>query len=161
MSDPAFTCHFLDREQHRAVEAARMALAMEREKDQAWLAANSASYGWARLDEVVAPCAMWHVRWIFDPEINGDRRARVLAQIAAGTFSNGYLSKFYWQEWSDKRPPICVLCPNGVEWIVDAKSSNGEGWQVTGDVPRITCVPSIDVRGYHGFLRDGIFTASL
>lgn len=163
MSDAAFTCHFLNREEMSAAQDARFALARAREKDPAWLGANNSAYGWARLGEVVAPCAMWYAFWLFDPSENADRRDRALAQIAAGTFdaAESYLSRFYWQQWSHKRPPISVLCPNGAEWIVDSKSSNGDGWQVMGDAPRITCSPSIAVPGYHGFLRDGIFTASL
>lgn len=163
----AFTCHFLDEAAHSAAEDRRMALAKQREADPAWRAANNATYGWASLHEVVAPCAMWFARWYFDPADpeKGLRRSAALAAIADGSFGTGernyYLSRMYWQQWSDKRPPICVLCPNGREWVVDAKSSNGEGWTVTGDPPRITCAPSILVPGYHGFLREGVFTPNL
>jgi hypothetical protein len=73
----------------------------------------------------------------------------------------GFLSVHYWRDWSDKRPPICVVCPNGEWWEVDRKSSNGEGWIVTGELPTITCSPSIVVDGYHGFLRAGEFTPDL
>jgi hypothetical protein len=54
-----------------------------------------------------------------------------------------------------------VLTPNGKEWCVDAKSSNGDGWVVTGDPPKITCYPSIVVPDYHGFLREGVFTPNM
>lgn len=43
----------------------------------------------------------------------------------------------------------------------DRRSSNGDGWNVTGDLPAITCAPSIVVPGYHGYLRDGVFTADI
>lgn len=160
-------CHFLDRNAHNAAEAARMALGKSRNDDDAWKAANNATYGWASLSEVVAPCAMWYGYWLFDPENpeHKKRRDSALAAIAAATFGAGeknyYLSKFYWRDWSHLRPPINVLCPNGTEWCVDAKSSNGDGWKVTGSVPKITARPSILVPGYHGFLNDGVFTGDL
>jgi hypothetical protein len=165
MSDLAYTCHFLDRDAFRVVDDARMALAKKREADPEWLKADNATYGWASLSEVTAPCPMWFSYWFFDPDNPGHaaRRAFALNAIQGGTFSkeNYHLSKMYWQQWSDKRPPICVLCPNGREWCVDAVSSNGDGWTVTGEPPKITCAPSILVPGYHGYLRDGVFTLNM
>lgn len=140
--------HFLNREQFRAADDRRMALGQSRG-------------GGAALSEVVEPCAMWESWWYFDPG-NPDhigRREKAMALIAAGQYSGEYfLSKFYWKDWSDKRPPLSVLCPNGVEWCVDRKSSNGEGWKVTGTAPLITAHPSIDVTGFHGWLKEGVFT---
>jgi hypothetical protein len=72
-----------------------------------------------------------------------------------------FLSPHYWRDWSTKRPPICVVCPNGEQWNIDRTSSNGDGWTVTGELPNITCAPSIVVPGYHGYLRDGEFCADL
>ncbi len=69
------------------------------------------------------------------------------------------LSIHYWKDWSHIRPPICVVCPNGEQWEIDRKSSNGTGWTVKGEWPNLTCSPSIVVEGYHGFLKDGLFTA--
>jgi len=74
---------------------------------------------------------------------------------------NDFLSIHYWQTWSKIRPPICVVCPNGRQWEIDRKSSNGTGWTVSGEWPNLTCNPSIVVEGYHGFLQGGRFTASL
>lgn len=162
-----FTCHLLDREQHRAADDRRMELAKTR---------LDGKQG-AGLHEVVEPCAMWFAYWYFEPG-NPEhviRREKALAMIADGSFSEGknrnyYLSRFYWQQWSHVRAPICVLCPNGREWCVDAKSSNGEGWQVKGDAPRLVVTPSIDVPGYHGWLgsgfpdgveRPGVFTPGI
>nr|WP_283808104.1 DUF6527 family protein [Bradyrhizobium sp. C9] len=54
-----------------------------------------------------------------------------------------------------------MVCPNGSMWNIDHKSSNGDGWQVTGEWPNITCAPSIIADDYHGFLRNGEFTADL
>lgn len=73
----------------------------------------------------------------------------------------GFLSPHYWSDWADKRPPIAVVCPNGEVWEIDRWSSNGTGWKVEGELPRITCSPSIVVEGYHGFLRHGLFTADV
>ncbi len=158
-------CHFLDADAFRVAEDNRMALAKRRGADPEWMKAHNATYGWASFNEVAAPCAAWYVPWFYDPENpeHQQRRARALEAIRDGRFNKEHfhLSRFYWSDWSDKRPPICVLCPNGREWIVDSISSNGEGWKVTGTVPKITCEPSIMVDGYHGYLRDGVFTDPL
>lgn len=72
-----------------------------------------------------------------------------------------FLSPHYWRDWAAKRAPIAVVCPNGCEWEIDRWSSNGDGWTVTGDLPNITCSPSIICGDYHGFLRGGEFTGNL
>lgn len=72
-----------------------------------------------------------------------------------------FLSPHYYRDWAAKRPPIEVVCPNGAVWCFDRRSSNGDGWVVTGEWPRITCAPSIVAGDYHGFLRDGEFTPDL
>jgi hypothetical protein len=161
------TCRFLDRQAFAAVEAERVALAKRRGDDAAWKEANKAEYGWASLAEITGPCVMWLAHWYYDhddPQVRV-RRDKAIAAIVDGSFGRGeknyYLSRYYWQQWSDRRPPICVLCPNGREWCVDAKSRNGDGWMVTGDPPLITCEPSIQVPGYHGFLRNGVFTPNM
>jgi hypothetical protein len=81
VSDPAYTCHFLDAVAFAAAESARMDLARSRKADQQWLRDNHADYGWARLDEVVKPCAMWFVPWYFD---ECRRRAEQSSGVAAG-----------------------------------------------------------------------------
>lgn len=156
---------FVTPEEFRGLEDKRLALAHARSNDREWLRANNSTYGWARIDEVGPQCLMWYTPWYFDPSDPEDKpkRDRALEALRNGTFdkSHQYLSRFYWQDWSHKRPPICVLTPNGKEWCVDACSSNGEGWQVTGEPPSITCEPSIQVTGYHGYLRNGEFTPPL
>lgn len=72
-----------------------------------------------------------------------------------------FLSPHYKTDWAGKRSPIEVVCPNGDVWCIDRMSSNGNGWQVTGNWPNITCAPSIVAGDYHGFLRDGVFTADI
>lgn len=154
-------CQLITDAQHTAAEEARLALARSREADPAWMAANNATHGWASLREVAPPGTMWFCSWWFDPADPecASRRQRALADIAAAPGAkHGYLSNRYWLQWSDKRPPINVLCPNGQEWCVDANSNNGDGWTVTGDAPLITCTPSILVPGYHGWLKAGEFS---
>lgn len=113
------------------------------------------------LERETAPGSMWLCPWYHDPASPDapDKRARALEAIKAG--KKTYLSRYYWEDWADKRPPICVICPDGSHWVVDARSSNGEGWKVTGSAPLITCDPSILVPNYHGYLRDGKFTEDL
>lgn len=153
------TCYFLNKDQFRAVDDRRIELARTR---------TDGKQG-ASLSEVTPPGAMWYAHWFYDPEDPEDRSRRdaALKAIADRTFGKPgfsfYLSRMYWQTWSERRPPICVLCPNGAEWCVDAKSSNGEGWSVTGVPPMISCSPSILVPGYHGYLgahgaAPGVFT---
>jgi hypothetical protein len=145
-------------EEFGEAEAARIALATKRGADPDWLAANKTDYGWASISEVAGPCVMWQCPWYHDPKDPEDQKVaeRVLAAYAAGEKKTWMLSRFYWQQWSSIRPPLSVICPNGVEWCVDQVSSNGEGWTVTfdGDWQNglIHCAPSIDVPGYHGFL---------
>lgn len=146
-------CRFLTGAEFRKADDDRMALARSR---------TDGKQG-ASLFEITGAGVMWYAPWYHDPRDPDDvaRIDKALADIKADPNARWYLSRFYWETWSRKRPPICVLCPNGREWCVDAKSSNGEGWQVTGDVPLITCAPSIVVPGYHGFLRDGVFTGDI
>ena len=98
--------------------------------------------------------------------ISEDGREMLLSDRTPGmmyfvTWRTARLSPHYESTWKEKRPPLQVVCPNGKEWCVDAISSNGDGWVVTGEPPSITCSPSIAVPGYHGFLQNGIFTADI
>ena len=158
-------CRLLSDAEHSDAEARRLALGKARGLDGSWMQANNAKYGWASLSDVIPPGSMWFSTWYFDPKDPGDkpRRDHALARIANGTFKakTEYLSRFYWLTWSTKRSPISVLCPNGAEWCIDAVSSNGEGWTVEGDAPLVTCSPSIDCNGYHGWLKDGIFSKNI
>lgn len=128
------------------------------------MAEDAVARGWYRNDRrMFTPGMAWFQPWYFDP--SGGR-------LAAGKYvmvrrppedpnQRGFLSPHYWRDWSAKRAPICVVCPNGETWEIDRWSSNGTGWTVTGELPSITCAPSIVVEGYHGFLRDGEFTGDL
>lgn len=74
-----------------------------------------------------------------------------------------------WREWDywsamyralpdPVRPPVCISMPGGDTWLIDAKSSNGEGWHITGEEGLWTASPSILVPRYHGYLRAGWLT---
>lgn len=117
---------------------------------------------------VFTPGMAWPMPWYFDPL--GELSAFVQSNAAegyrddpmiAGPDAPGadFLSIHYWRDWAAKRAPICVVCPNGEQWEIDRKSSNGDGWTVLGDLPDITCHPSIVVDGYHGWLKGGEFSA--
>ncbi len=101
------------------------------------------------------PGMAWYCPWLYDPSEPGDQLENRAMKMS------GYLSRFYFEDWASKRPPICVVCPNGQHWLIDSKSSNGEGWRVSGELPNITVSPSILIPGYHGFLQNGVFTADI
>lgn len=98
----------------------------------------------------------FYVDWYYDPTGTRQNAGKYVMSK-----ENNFLSSYYWRDWSDKRPPIILICPNGKEWCIDQRANNGEGWVVTGEWPNITCSPSIVVPGYHGFLRNGEFTADI
>lgn len=105
----------------------------------------------------------WFTPWVYDPSGNGGRRMMISGPGAANA---SFLSLHYWRDWASIRPPICIVGPNGEEWEIDRKSSNGDGWKVSGEWPNISCIPSIVLSGYHGFLGSngapaGEFTADV
>lgn len=77
-----------------------------------------------------------------------------------------------WEEWDylsakyialpePRRPPVCIRLPGGSDWVMDSNSSQGGGWDVSGEEGMWTCSPSILVRttnnsGYHGYLQNGV-----
>lgn len=88
-----------------------------------------------------------------------------------------YLSTEYLSTWLGKRPPIQVILPNGDMFCVDsqARGNKPHGWTVTGEVPNISCTPSIHVleddpsstsepkaerTRWHGFLTNGVFNST-
>lgn len=122
-------------------------------------AASIAGGGYSNgVDAGFVPGTGWFTAWVFDPAGDGGRRMMIAGRDAANA---SYLSIHYWRDWADKRPPICIVGPSGEEWEIDRKSSNGDGWKVTGEWPNITCEPSIVLKGYHGFLRAGVFSAPI
>jgi hypothetical protein len=99
---------------------------------------------WRNDKRIFLPGMGWYNDWYLDRDLGSD-----------------FLSPHYYRDWAGKRPPIEIVCPNGYLWCIDRKSSNGDGWQVTGEWPNITCSPSIVAGSYHGFLRNGEFTPDL
>lgn len=60
-----------------------------------------------------------------------------------------------------KRPDgMCLILKTpGGEWMIDGPSSNGNGWERTGEIPNITASPSIHCVGrYHGWLKNGVLS---
>jgi hypothetical protein len=70
-----------------------------------------------------------------------------------------WLSPQYFSDHAATRKPLFVKLPEGSEFCVDSRSSNGEGWIVSGAPPKVTVSPSIHIVGrYHGYIRDGVIT---
>lgn len=122
------------------------------------LGEDAVARGFYRNDpRIFTPGMAWFEPWYYDPTGESQRAGKYVMCEKGDPF----LSVHYWRDWADKRAPICVVCPNGEQWEIDRKSRDGDGWTVTGELPNITCSPSIVVDGYHGFLRDGLFTADV
>ena len=160
------TCTFLSEAEYREREDARRAAVSE------WQRANNYEAGrWPdelrSLSQSFLPAgSMWLCPWYYDPakpvDEDGDTLEQCIAKASAPDY-NGFLSVHYYRDWAKVRAPIVVVCPDFVHWIVDSKSSNGAGWVVTGEAPRLTCAPSIwtsmsSPTSYHGFLQNGVFT---
>jgi hypothetical protein len=109
---------------------------------------------WHADRHVFPPGTAWYTPWVFNP-LGEDIDYVMIRERPADPNVRGYLSPHYWRDWAAKRPPICVVCPNGEQWEIDRWSSNGTGWTVSGDLPDICVSPSIVVDGYHGFLGSG------
>ncbi|UVO38266.1 hypothetical protein KUL72_07845 [Bradyrhizobium arachidis] len=99
---------------------------------------------WRNDRRVFLPGMGWYNDWYLDRDLGRD-----------------FLSPHYYRGAAGKRPPIELVCPNVELWCIDRKSSNGDGWQVTGDWRNITCQPSIIAGDYHGWLRNGEFTPDI
>jgi len=123
---------------------------------------DALSRGFYRDDpRIFTPGMGWLNPWHYDPTGERERAGLHVMHKHADRGKTHFLSVHYWNDWSDIRAPIIVVCPNGEQWEIDRKSSNGNGWVVIGEWPYITCTPSIVVPGYHGFLKDGEFTPDL
>ena len=81
------------------------------------------------------------------------------------------VSPKYMKDVFPKRAPITMKLPNGLSWSPDAKSTNGDGWDVSGSPASWTAMPSIyanqgrrqipDYLEYHGWLKNGVLTDDL
>jgi hypothetical protein len=116
---------------------------------------------WRGDPRIFTPGMMWEQPWWFDRTGELERNGEHVIISLADKGKLGLISIHYWNDWADKRYPICVVCPNGETWEIDRKSSNGDGWKVTGEGLNITVRPSINAIGYHGWLTDGEFSADL
>ncbi len=112
---------------------------------------------------VFTPGMGWYQPWYWvPPGWTGCHAGHVMIKERPKDYNESkFLSPHFWRDWADKRPPLCIVGPNGETWEVDRRSSNGDGWSVSGEWPHVTCSPSIVLNGYHGFLRDGEFTPDL
>lgn len=74
------------------------------------------------------------------------------------------LSPQYRSEFAGKRLPMVVFMPGGRYLCIDSRFTNrdgyyGDGWRVTGDPPRVTLRPSVNLVGdYHGYITDGVIS---
>ena len=116
---------------------------------------------WRGDRRIFTPGMAWPMPWYFDPTGERERAGKHVMFSESRRGELGFLSVYYWRDWADKRAPLCIVCPNGEQWEIDRKSSNGDGWQVTGEWPNLTASPSIIVQGYHGWLKNGEFSADL
>ena len=126
------------------------------------------------------PGYAWFNPWYFNPDdprestdydassVSNRKEELIAWHKRKGSEGKSFLSVPYWRDWSHIRPPITVVCPNGEQWCIDQKSSNGPGWVVTGlwddglhILRNITVTPSIVVSGYHGWMRDSKFSADI
>ena len=102
---------------------------------------------------LIEPGMMWFMPWAHDPADPRDMAVRAVQ--LENPERRGMLSPHYWRDWSDKRSPIMVVCPNRQMWCVDQWSSNGTGWTVRGEGTALVVTPPIVVPGYHGWLGSG------
>lgn len=103
------------------------------------------------------PGMAWYEPWYFDPLCKCPEIKDHIIKERPDDINKSFLSPHYWIDWSNYRPPIAVVCPNGKVWEIDRRSSNGNGWKVLGILPNITCTPSIVIGDYHGWLTNGEF----
>lgn len=89
------------------------------------------------------PGDMWLCPWFFDGHISDD---------------SGLFSPQYHQQFKALRAPFCVALPGGGEWMPDSRASSGGYWDVSGGLPRVTAMPSIQTHNWHGWLKDGVLT---
>ncbi|MEJ0047048.1 MAG: hypothetical protein WDN04_13735 [Rhodospirillales bacterium] len=108
---------------------------------------------WRNDPRVFTPGMGWVMPWYWDPTGERERIGKPRHDYAGASRRARFLA--------DKRPPICIVGPNGETWEIDRKSKNGDGWKVTGEWPNLTCTPSIVVEGYHGILTNGEFGLDL
>lgn len=126
--------------------------------DDAWQVSGDAIYvdsdgrEFSQLD--APPGGIIEAWWLFDPKGPEDlaELPEIRSRYAREPEARMLLSRMYYEQWAETRPPLQVFTPNGRPWIVDSTANNGPGWTVSGDPPLLSCSPSILVPGYHGWL---------
>lgn len=82
-----------------------------------------------------------------------------LKQNSADSWAPHYLARP-----EPRRPPLFVMMPGHRVLCVDQRYFNkdgwyGSGWTLSGEAPKITLVPSINLGGaYHGYITAGVIT---
>jgi len=90
------------------------------------------------------------------------------------TINQAPVGAMWWADWlagipgagrrhaeAGNGPHLIVNTPGG-HWDIDSKSSNGDGWERSGEAPNVTARPSILIYNadgserYHGWLTDGV-----
>lgn len=102
----------------------------------------------------------WPIRMVTEPATTEQQLAvRVGDMWYDDRQTPDYLAAIRHHDHAGKRPLIVVL-PGPVHFAVyGPASTTGTPWQVSGDPPNLTIVPSINVHGvYHGFIQAGVIT---
>ncbi|HEX7126433.1 MAG TPA: hypothetical protein VF406_11795 [Thermodesulfobacteriota bacterium] len=81
-------------------------------------------------------------------------RADTGAEVTLRDAPIGACWRAWWLEdvggWSKPRyGALIARCPGGHDWTITGPASNGPGWIITGELPRITARPSIATPTYH------------
>lgn len=120
----------------------------------------------------------WTCRFVPDPPLNDPdfHRTREVGMMwwlpwddpdIRSYYLEHALSRQYLETHLLRRHPIIVVLPGIVPVCLDEKycgghwgdNPTGEGWQVTGEPPKVTVQPSINLVGvYHGWLHDGVLS---
>lgn len=112
------------------------------------------------------PGLAYEAWWLFQPAAAHNAEIRDAQRAAAedGRPTQAF-SPEYWLHWSDKRPPLCVILPNGEEYILDQALADGTGHKITGwkqdDGSSLTASGEIVTRGYRGRLKGGFLSDDL
>jgi hypothetical protein len=103
------------------------------------------------------PCVLYENREA--ARTAGGGRVRIGAVWPMEVWEDWMVSDEYRATHAGKRAPLVVQLPSG-PFPVDGPQSGGtSGWQVTGEPPRLTLSPSVNVVGfYHGWIQDGVIT---
>lgn len=74
----------------------------------------------------------------------------------------GAMIRSEWRDVPGRPPAWAVFLPNGSAWNTNHRLSPGDGgyWDVTGEAPLLTVLPSINdgdpARPWHGWIREGM-----